>query len=139
MPGNERVLKANDKTMMRLTIVGCTPDISPNGKRLAWNATDFSLNISALDFDSPQSNVTDHRMVVACERDHKVYHADWSPDSNYLAFTYIFDEESKQAGSPESWKHICICDLRTGKWTQITTDGKYNAQPDWVPVMSARP
>ncbi len=139
MPGKERVFKADDKTMMRLTIVGCTPDISPNGKRLAWNATDFSLNISALDFDSPQSNVTDHRMVIACKRDHWVYYADWSADGNYLAFTYGFDEESNQAGSPESWSHICIVDLKTGKWTQITTDGKHNKEPDWVVVKARRP
>jgi Tol biopolymer transport system component len=134
MPGWERVFKAYDKTMMRLTITGCTPDISPDGKSLAWNGTDWNLNISALDFDSLKSNTSDHRMKVACERDFWIYDADWSPDGKYFAFTYGFDDERKPADEREDWSHICICDLKTGKWTQITTDGKYNEQPDWVVV-----
>lgn len=125
--------KADDKTQMYLRAPGCTPDISPDGKWLAWNGSDFSLNIGALNLDSPQSNVTDHRMKVACERKYWVYHADWSPDQKYLAFTYGFDDEGKQESEKEPWSHVCICDLKTGKWTQITHDGKYNGQPDWVP------
>lgn len=88
--------KADDKTQMYLQAPGCTPDISPDGKWLVWNGSDFSLNIGALDLDSPQRNVTDHRMVVACERAYWIYHADWSPDQKYLAFTYGFDDEGKQ-------------------------------------------
>jgi Tol biopolymer transport system component len=126
--------KADDKTQMYLRAPGCTPDISPSGKRIAWNGSDFSLNIGALDLDSPLSNVTDHRMVVACDQDHWIYHADWSPDEKYFVFTYGFEDESKPKGKQEPWSHICICDLKTGKWTQITTDGKYNEEPDWVPV-----
>jgi Tol biopolymer transport system component len=126
--------KADDKTQMYLQAPGCTPDISPDGKWLAWNGSDFSLNIGALDLDSPQSNVTDHRMKVACERAYWIYHADWSPDQKYLAFTYGFDDGGKQESEKEPWSHVCICDLKTGKWTQITTDGKYNEEPDWVPL-----
>lgn len=132
--GPIKAIKADDKTQMDLHAPGCTPDISPDGKRLAWNGSDFSLNIGALDFDSPQSNVTDHRMVVACERDYWIYHADWSPDQQYLAFTYGFDDEGKPESEKKPWTRVCICDLKTGKWTQITTDGKYNEHPDWVPV-----
>jgi len=126
--------KADDKTQMYLHAPGCTPDISPDGKRLVWNGSDFSLNIGALDLDSPKSNVTDHRMKVACERAYWIYHADWSPDQKYLAFTYGFDDESNQASERNPWSHVCICDLNTGKWTQVTTDGKHNKEPDWVPV-----
>lgn len=133
--GRENAFKADDKTMMNLTISGCTPDISADGKSFAWNASDWSLNIGKLDFDSPQSSVTDHKMVVACERDHWVYHADWSPDGKYLAFAYGFDDESKPADEREEWSHTCICDLTTGKWTQITSGGKYNGLPDWVPLV----
>jgi Tol biopolymer transport system component len=73
-------------------------------------------------------------MKVACERDCWVFHADWSPDSTYLAFTYGFDDEDNQESTREPWSHVCIYDLKTGKWTQITTDGKHNKEPDWVPV-----
>jgi len=135
--GPIKAIKADDKTQMDLHAPGCTPDISPDGKRLAWNGSDFSLNIGALDFDSPQSNVTDHRMVVACERAYWIYHADWSPDEKYLAFTYGFDDGGKPESEKRPWSHVCLCDLKTGKWTQITTDGKFNEQPDWVPVAAA--
>ncbi len=139
MPGGEDAFKADDKTMMKLTITGCTPDISPDGKRFAWNGSDWSLNIGKLDFDLPESSVTDHRMVVGCEHEYWVYDADWSPDEKFLAFTYGFDDEGKKASERKPWSHVCICDLNTGKWAQITTDGKYNSQPDWVPVQIRRP
>jgi hypothetical protein len=32
-----------------------------------------------------------------------------------------------------------VFDLRTGKWTQITTDGKDYKEPDWVPVLASTP
>ena len=138
-PGGANVFKADDKTTMRLTMFGCTHDISPDGKRIAWNGTDFNLNIGKLDFDSPQSSVTDHKVVIACERDHWVYHADWSPDGNYVTFSYGTWDGSAAVGRPAPGSNICICDLRTGKWTQITTDGKHNKEPDWVPVLSSTP
>ncbi len=124
--------KVDGSTVMGLSTMGCTPDISPDGEQLAWNGTDSSLNIGTLDFDSPQSNVTDHRIVVACEREYWVYGADWSPDGKYLAFSYGPGNGSNSEPVP-GW-NICVCDLRTGNWTQITTDGNDNGQPDWVPL-----
>jgi len=120
--------------MMGLSIPGCTPDISSDGKQLAWNGTDCTLNTGTLDFGSPERNVTDHRIVVACERDHWIYHSDWSPDGNYLAFSYAPMHANSNTGQKAPGSNICICDLRTGKWTQITTDGLHNKEPDWIPV-----
>jgi len=129
----ENALKADDKTMMYLSFIGCTPDISSDGKQLAWNGLDWNLNIGNLDFNSDQHNVTDHKVVVVCDREHWVYHADWSPYSNYFAFSYA-KYGNDGIGQLAPGCNICICDLRTGKWTKVTTDGKHNKQPDWVPV-----
>jgi len=134
----KNVFKVNDNTMRSLTLMGCTPDISPSGKQIAWNGSDFTMNIGMLDLNSPGNNVTDHKMVVACEQDHWIYHADWSPDEKYFTFTYGFEDESKPVEEREDWSHICICDLSTGKWTQITTNGKYNSEPDWVPLQEKK-
>ena len=131
-----RAFKADDETMMVLSTPGCRPDISPNGKRIAWNGDDWNINIGTLDFDSPQSSVTDHRMVVACERDFWVFHVDWPPDGNYLTFSYAPGDGRPLQRFPAPGSNICICDLRTGKWTQVTIDGKHNKSPDWVPVQA---
>jgi Tol biopolymer transport system component len=133
MPGGEDAFKVDDKTMIRLSMVGCTPDISPDGKLLIYNGEDWNLNIGELDFDSIQHSVINHKVVVTCDRDHWVYHADWSPDGNYLTFTYAPYDGSASQSRPAPGSNICVCDLMTGKWTQITTDGKHNKEPDWVP------
>ena len=91
-----------------------------------------------LDFDSPQSNVTEHKIVVACERTYKIYHVDWSPDGKYLTFSYWPNDGDEAVSFPAPGANICICDLSTRKWTQITTDGKHNKEPDWVPVQEGK-
>jgi len=138
LPGGENAFKADDKTMMRLSIIGCTPDISPDGKRLAWNGTDWNINVGVLDFDSHQRNVIDHKVVIACDHEHWVYHADWSPDGNYLTFSYAPDDGNANTSRKAPGSDICICDLKTGKWVKVTTDGKHNKEPDWVPVQEGK-
>jgi Tol biopolymer transport system component len=133
-----KAFKADDKTMMGLSFSGCTPDISPDGKQLAWNGTDFNLNTGALDLNSPERNVTDHKIVILCDDDHWIYHADWSPDGNYFAFSYAPVRANSNTGQKALGSNICVCDLSTGKWTQITTDGKHNKEPDWVPVQEEK-
>jgi len=132
--GPNLAFKANDKTLMTLLANGCRPDISPDGERIVWHGTDWNINIGTLDLDSPQRNITDHKIVVTCEHEYWIYHADWSPDGNFLAFSYAPVDGSEGVSYPAPGSNICICDLRTGKWTQITTDGQHNKEPDWVPV-----
>ena len=135
----ETAYKVDDNTMFNLTIEGCTPDISHDGKYLIWNGDDWNLIVGTLDFDSPQSSVTDHRTVVACDHNHWIYHGDWSPDGNYLTFSYAPGDGGPNPSRPAPGSNICICDLRTGKWTLVTTDGKHNKEPDWVPVQVRMP
>jgi Tol biopolymer transport system component len=132
------MFKVEDETFIRLSMGGCTPDLGPLGKRIVWNGTDWNLNIGELDINSTQNNVTDHKMVVACNRGYWVYRADWSPDGKYLAFTYGLDDEVTPADVEEPWSHICVCDLETGKWTQITTGSSLNDSADWIPVQANR-
>jgi Tol biopolymer transport system component len=137
--GTLKAFSVDDDTIFPLFTIGCTPDISPDGKRISWNNSDFHMNMGDLDLDSPESNVTNHRVVVACEPPYWVYESEWSPDGNYWAFIYgVFDDDTAAEMGLESVINICICDLRTRKWTQITHDGIVNREPDWVPVQEGK-
>lgn len=130
--GGNISFRSDSATQTRLSIRGCRPDISPDGTRLAWGSTDYDLNIGVLDFGSRENNVDDQEIVIACDRGYKVYHVDWSPDGRYLAFSYGSSRGNQAVGSRASGWNICVFSFETGKWTQVTTDGKHYKEPDWV-------
>ncbi len=129
--------QADNTTEIALSIHGCRPDISPDGGRIAWGRSDWDIAVGAIDFSAGTENVRDQRPVIACTRDFKVYHVDWSPDANYLAFSYGPSRGNQAVGRKAPGWNICIYDLRSGKWTEITDDGQHNKEPDWVPIPSA--
>ncbi len=135
---NNMAFRADGGGQMGLSIRGCRPDISPDGRLIAWGRSDYDLDIGTLDLSVRSNNVTAQRAVIACERDHKVYHVDWSPDGNYLAFSYGSARGNQAVGSRAPGWNICVCDLRTGRWTRVTTDGLDCKEPDWVPVSPSR-
>lgn len=124
-----------DLTPFRVT--GCRPDFSPDGKKLTWGATDWDLCVASIDFGSGKPAVTNVQAIVKCDKEHEVYHTDFSPDGRYVAFSYGPEANEMGGGEAPGW-NICISDL-TGKWTQITTDGHHNKEPDWVPTPAAKP
>jgi len=113
-------------------VTGCRPDFSPDGKRITWGATDWDLFIASIDFSSGKAVVTNVHQIVKCDKEHEVYHTDWSPDGKYVAFSYGPEADEMGGGLAPGW-NICISDL-SGKWVQVTTDGNHNKEPDWVPA-----
>jgi Tol biopolymer transport system component len=113
-------------------VTGCRPDFSADGKRITWGATDWDLCVGSVDCSSGRPRVTDVRTIVKCDKEHEVYHTDFSPDGRYIAFSYGPEANEMGAGLAPGW-NICITDL-TGKWVQITQDGNHNKEPDWVPL-----
>ena len=91
-----------------------------------------------MDFSGPEPKVVGGRDVVTSEKPIKVYHIDWPPDGNYVAFTRG-PTKKRLGGAPEGvgvkaegW-NICVADLRaTNRFVEITTDGNSNKEPDWV-------
>jgi len=115
-----------------LSIRGCRPDISPDGTQIAWGRTDHELRIGSFNPSSRDNTVPNQTPVVAVDRDRKAYHVDWSPDGNYLAFSYGPSRGGQAVGQRATGWNVSVLDIASGKWVQITTDGNHNKEPDWV-------
>jgi TolB protein len=134
-------VEANGQGVFNLNIPGCRPDVSPDGKRVAWNASDFVIRVGDLDFSGPEPKVINQRDVVSNPKPVEVYQADWSPDGRHLTFTSGKKAEKKLGSPPEfvgvvapGW-NIFVADANaTNRFVQITTDGCSNKEPDWVPL-----
>jgi Tol biopolymer transport system component len=117
-------------------VKGCRPDISLDGRLLAWGETDWELRLGRIDLSGPEPRVDDLKYILGCVRAAKVYHVDLSPDGKYLAFSYGPEEGGQQVGGKAKGWNICIADMN-GVWVKITTDGNHNKEPDWVPIPPA--
>ena len=113
-------------------VKGCRADLSSDGKKITWAKTEWDLCIADIDLTLPVPRVADIRAVVKCGKGYYVSHTDFSPDGRYIAFGYGPEANYSVGAKSPGW-NICVSDL-TGKWVQITTDGKHNKEPDWVPI-----
>lgn len=113
-------------------VTGCRTDCSFDSSRITWGLSDWDLCTAAIDLKSSVPKVTNVQRVVKCDKEHEVYHSDFSPDAKYIAFSSGPKAQEMVGGMAPGW-NICIGDM-TGKWVQITTDGNHNKEPDWVPI-----
>jgi len=133
-------IEANGNKVFDLTkykVTGCRPDLSFDGKKIAWGKSDWDLCVGNIDLHAVAPRVTNVRRVVNCHKDCEVYHSDFSPDGKYIAFSYGPKAEEMVGGKAPGW-NICIGNMK-GKWVQITHDGNHNKEPDWLPLQSSRP
>ena len=127
-----RIDDTNIYDLTKFQVTGCRPDFNPDDKAITWGMTDWDLCVAKVDLASEKPHVTDVKCVVQCDEKYEVYHTDFSPDGKYIAFSYGPKAQEMVGGKAPDW-NICITDL-DGKWTQITTDGNHNKEPDWVPI-----
>jgi Tol biopolymer transport system component len=129
-------IEARGLRVVELKIPGCRPDLSSDGKHIAWGASDFVLRTAEIDWSGPR--VVRQRDLVTSAKPMEVYHVDWSPDGKYLAFSRG-PTHKKLGPAPEiegvradGW-NICVGSAVTpNRWVQITHDGKSNKEPDWA-------
>lgn len=128
--------------MFDLGLSGCRPDVSPDGKHVSWGHGDWALGIADLDFTDTTAKATFVRDAVQSKDPIKTYHADWSPDGRYIAFSCGDKLEGKTVGgAPEfpgvkapGW-NICVADAtKPNRWVVVTLDGASNKEPDWAPA-----
>ena len=122
-----------------LGLKGCRPDVTRDGKKIVWSPDDEVLWVADVDLSLSLPRIVNKHLVFA-QSGPGIYqqHADWAPHGQFIAFSrgpraggegHYPVEPGKLA---KGW-NICIGDL-SGKWVQITTDGKHNKEPDWVPI-----
>jgi Tol biopolymer transport system component len=123
-----------------LHIPGCRPDLSHDGRQIAWGAGDFTLCVADSATSGPPPKVANRRTVAESPKPLEVYHVDWSPDGKYVAFSR--GPTHKKLGPPpefigveaEGW-NIWVADAtKTNRWLALTSDGRSDKEPDWVPA-----
>ena len=79
-------IEARGQAVYNLGIPGCRPDVSPDGKKIAWGADDTVLSVADLKIVDGKPKIANARPVVTSMNPIHIYHIDWSPDSRYVAF-----------------------------------------------------
>jgi len=133
-------IEARGTGVFDLGLRGCRPDVSPDGKKVAWGMSDWTLQAADLDLTGAEPKVTGRRAIVTSSDPMMVYHVDWSPDGKYVAFARGPKRKGLGLAPPylgakaEGW-NICVADAtQENRWVAVTADGKWNKEPDWVPV-----
>ena len=114
-------------------IGGCRPEIRRDGKKILWNATDQAIVVADIDLESRPIAIRNVRTVVDCDKRHKVYHADWSPDGRFIAFAHGRNGSQNVGEVARGW-HIYVADASAKNvYVQLTNDGVSDKEPDWLP------
>ncbi len=138
-------IEADGQGVYDLKIPGCRPDISPDGKRLAWGPSDWALRVAELDFSGEAPKVLNARDVVTSAKPMKIYHVDWSPCGKYIAFSRgperkILGTIPEVVGAKARDWNIAVADAsEKNRWMPITSDGNCNKEPDWMPLPKTAP
>ncbi len=132
--------QADGTAVYNLEIPGCRPDISPDGKHIAWGASDWVLRVGDLDFSQQAPRVVNARDVVTSDKPNKIYHVDWSPDGKYIAYSRGPDRKilgliPEIVGAKARGWNIGVADAtQTNRTIMITSDGNCDKEPDWIPL-----
>ena len=133
-------LEADGTKVFDLKIPGCRPDLSPDGRKITWGASDWELCVGDFDVSGPAPVVKNRRAVVKSAEPIKIYHSDWSPDGKYVTFSRGPEKKTlkfapEMIGIKAAGWNLCVADANAASvWAEITTDGNCNKEPDWAPL-----
>ncbi len=136
-------LGADNDTVIDLQIHGCRPDLTADGRKITWGKSDTEICTGDIDLNSAAPAIINIATPIASPDLH-TYHADWSPDGKYIAYS-LGPGGKVQANGPGTNRGIAeLVGVRaqwdiwiasaTGDFPPIplTTDGMSNKEPDWI-------
>lgn len=146
-------IEAKGARVHNLRLAGCRPDVTADGRRIAWGYGDFAVGVADLDLRGETPRASERRTQVGTVSRRwsrrrrstlQTYHADWSPDGRYIV--YSSGRKARRRGwwgalpqcpgEPAPGWNLRVADAGAkDRWVEITTDGKSYKEPDWVPVM----
>ncbi len=137
-------IEVNGMKVIDLKVGGCRPDLSPDGKQIAWGKDDHTIAVGDISLDSDTPEITNIYDAVHDEK--HLYHVDWSPDGKYLSFSRgpggrmpvagpgTHQGIAELVGVNAPWD-VCVAKAKgDGKWVSITNDSLSNKESDWLPV-----
>ncbi|MFC1739845.1 hypothetical protein ACFL1G_12485 [Planctomycetota bacterium] len=123
-------------------IYQCRPDISSDGRHIAWGKEDCHdymwVEIGDIDLTQAEPKVTNRSYAVTVPYPLQIYHVDWSGDGKYIAYTqggrgtkmepagYVVGNEAK------GWDIWVVKPSDPEVVVQITHDGLSYKEPDWI-------
>ena len=81
------LIEARGTNIINLKIHGCRPCFSPDAKQVAWGAGDFELAAADIDLSAERPRIGKWNVRIREKKPIKIYHIDWSPDGQFLAFS----------------------------------------------------
>jgi len=131
-----------------LTLSGCRPCLSADGRQICWGADDHTICVADFDSSGDVPKVSNQKIVAKDEVLH-LYHADFSPDGEYISYS-VGPGGRTQATGPGTHTEVAEMVSVPGKWNlfvkrangegpalQLTTDENLcNKESEWMPVAS---
>ena len=81
------LIEAQGTNIINLEIHGCRPCFSPDARQVAWGTSDQELAAADIDLSAERPHIGKWNVRITDEKPNKIYHIDWSPDGQFLAFS----------------------------------------------------
>ena len=140
-------IEADGTAVHNLKLPGCRPDVSSDGKRATWGYGDFVVGLADLDLASSPPAARNIRPLVTSKEPLMTYHAAWSPDGRYVAFSLGPQRPGKSLkglfaqcpGIDAPGWDLCVADAtKNNRWVRLTRDGKSHKEPEWVAARAGK-
>lgn len=129
-----------------LTLPGCRPCLSADGRQICWGSNDHTICIADIDFSGDVPKASNTKTVSKAEVLHQ-YHSDLSPDGKYVSYS-VGPGGRTQATGPGTHTEVAEMVGVAGKWNlfvkrsngegpavQLTYDENLSSkESEWLPV-----